>query len=159
MANIIKAPVTGSRKHSASVFLAGTIEMGKAVDWQKQIEQELEHLDVDIFNPRRDDWDASWEQSIHNPQFKEQVTWELDRLDEASIIFMYFVPGMMSPISLLEFGLHSNSQKMIVVCPDGFWRKGNVEVVCDRLGIRFFHTLDEGIAFLKSAAYLDILSV
>lgn len=159
MANVIKAPVTGSRKHSASVFLAGTIEMGKAVDWQKQIEQELEHLDIDIFNPRRDDWDASWEQSIHNPQFKEQVTWELDRLDEASIIFMYFVPGMMSPISLLEFGLHSNSQKMIVVCPDGFWRKGNVEVVCDRLGIRFFHTLEEGIAFLKSAAYLDILSV
>jgi hypothetical protein len=149
MSKVIK-PVSYERANPVSVFLAGTIEMGKAVDWQKQLEAELSDVMVDIFNPRRDDWDASWEQSINNPQFLEQVTWELDHLDEADIIFLYFVPGMMSPISLLEFGLYAKTGKLVVVCPDGFWRQGNVEVVCKRYNIPFFKNLGDGILKVRN---------
>lgn len=156
MSNIIKAPTRGTRKNARSVFLAGTIEMGKAEDWQKQIEIVLSDMDIDIFNPRRDDWDASWEQSINNPQFLEQVTWELDHLDESTVIFLYFVPGMMSPISLLEFGLHSQSRKLIVVCPDGFWRQGNVEIVCARYNIPFFKNIGDGIIKLRNILNSDL---
>ena len=30
-------------------------------------------LPVAVLNPRRDEWDASWEQSISNPLFRGQV--------------------------------------------------------------------------------------
>ena len=123
-----------------SIFLAGSIEMGKAEDWQTRITNTLKEivpdkLDVVIFNPRRDDWDSSWEQNIDNPQFYEQVTWELTALEKADVIIMYFAPGTKSPISLLELGLHAYSKKILVCCPKGFWRKGNVDIVCEQYGI------------------------
>src|SRR5262249_12400873 len=60
-----------------SVFLAGSIEMGGASPWQAVIEAALADAPVTIWNPRRDDWDATWRQSIDDPRFHEQVTWEL----------------------------------------------------------------------------------
>ena len=113
-----------------SVFLAGSIEMGRAEPWQGQMEQALGDLDAAILNPRRDAWDASWVQTIHNPLFREQVEWELAAQERADVIAMYFAPGTQSPITLLELGLFARSGKLIVCCPDGFWRRGNVQVVC-----------------------------
>ena len=37
---------------------------------------------------------------------------------------------------MLELGLFANSGKLIVCCPDGFWRKGNVDIVCERYRIK-----------------------
>ncbi len=48
---------------------------------------------------------------------------------------MYFDPDGKAPISLLELGLHARGGKMVVCCPEGFWRKGNVEIVCERYGV------------------------
>jgi hypothetical protein len=48
---------------------------------------------------------------------------------------MYFDPNTLSPISLLELGLHAKSGKLIVCCPEGFYRKGNVDIVCQNFGI------------------------
>lgn len=139
-----------------SVFLAGSIEMGKAVDWQKDLTEKLKDLDVTILNPRRDDWDSSWEQSKTNPQFKEQVLWELNALNRADVIVMYFAPGTMSPISLLELGLYANTGKLIVCCPEGFWRKGNVDIVCDRYDIVQIESLEHIPAMLEQIlAVLD----
>jgi len=137
-------------KHGLSVFLAGSIEMGKAEDWQVRIENELADFKVTMYNPRRDDWDSSWEQKATNPQFNYQVNWEMNRLNHASIIFMYFSPDTKSPISLLELGLHADRTDMIVCCPEGFWRKGNVEIVCHRHGIPLHNTMEDAIAALKS---------
>jgi len=113
-----------------SVFLAGSIEMGTAEDWQSQVEKGLSGRDIIVFNPRRDDWDSSWTQSIDNPQFYEQVKWELDALEKADIIALYLDPNTKSPISLLELGIHCQSGKMVICCPNGFYRKGNVDIVC-----------------------------
>ena len=125
------------------IFLAGSIEMGKADDWQTRVINELSTLKVDILNPRRTDWDSSWEQKITNPQFLEQVTWELNALTAADIIIMYLQPGTISPISLLELGLHARGGKLLVCCPEGFHRKGNVDIVCERYSIPVYESLDE----------------
>lgn len=134
MGEIIKAP-GNIPPHKAAVFLAGSIEMGAAVDWQAEAGRVLSEVGWTVLNPRRDDWDSSWEQSITNPQFREQVEWELAALDAAEKILLYFAPGTKSPISLLELGLHAASGKLVVVCPEGFWRKGNVDIVCRRYGV------------------------
>lgn len=134
---------------SIGIFLAGSIEMGVAEDWQVKIEKELEEYPVTIYNPRRDSWDNSWIQRETNPEFNKQVNWEMNKLEESDIIFFNFVGDTKSPISLLELGLHAND-RVIVCCPDEFWRKGNVEIVCSRYGIPLFSNLDVAISSLKS---------
>lgn len=132
-------------KEKFSIFLAGSIEMGVAVDWQRQIVSELATEDILILNPRRDAWDSSWEQSIDNPKFREQVEWELDALDAADLIAMYFDPNTKSPITLLELGFHAakNPEKLRVCCPKTFWRKGNIDITCARYGVAQVETIDE----------------
>src|SRR5439155_25959035 len=115
-----------------SVFLAGSIEMGAAEDWQGRLTHALQDLDVFIFNPRRDAWDATWVQSLGNPQFREQVEWELAGLERATAVAMYFAPATKAPVTLLELGLCARSGRVVVCCPEGYWRCGNVEVVCAR---------------------------
>lgn len=145
----IKAP-NKLEFNSKSVFLAGSIEMGKAVDWQTRVAQELADSDVTVLNPRRDDWDSSWIQTIDNPQFYQQVKWELDALDQADLIAMYFDPATKSPISLLELGLYADTGKLLVCCPEGFWRKGNVDIVCYRHGLTNVPNIEMFIDVLKS---------
>ena len=141
----IKAP----NKLSKKIFLAGSIEMGKAENWQEKIVNELADKPFVFYNPRRDDWDSSWEQTIENKQFHTQVTWELTALDDADVIVMYFDPNTKSPISLLELGLYADSDKMVVYCPKGFWRKGNVDIVCEKYFIDQVNSLDELIEYLS----------
>lgn len=132
-----------------SVFLAGSIEMGKAENWQVRIGNYFTREQWDVFNPRRDDWDSSWTQEFENPQFFQQVTWELNALEQCDLIIMYFDPSTKSPISLLELGLFAHSGKIKVICPDGFWRKGNVEVVCNYYNIPFYNNFDTLLLDLK----------
>lgn len=132
------------------VFLAGSIEMGQAEQWQEQVVRALSDArDLVILNPRRDDWDSSWRQRADDPRFFEQVTWELDMLDAADIVVMYLAAGTQSPVSLLELGLCARSGKLLVCCPAGFWRRGNVEMVCARHRIPLFGTLDDLVADLR----------
>lgn len=151
MANVIYAPTPYKINANVSIFLAGSIEMGAAENWQNKVIDSFKDIDyVDFLNPRRIDWDFSWEQSIDNPQFNEQVNWELDRLIDADYIFMYLQPGTISPISLLEFGMFATHKTMIVVCPDGYFRKGNVDIVCRRARIEHLYTdLESGIESIK----------
>lgn len=136
-------------KNRFRVFLAGSIEMGIAVHWQKQIEEAFaEREDVLLYNPRREDWDSSWIQTIDNPQFKEQVSWELAAMEAADLIIMYFAPGTQSPVTLLELGLHARSGKLVVCCPEGFWRKGNIDIVCQRYDVARADTLEQLIEFI-----------
>lgn len=133
-----------------TIFLAGSIEMGKAEDWQTKVINEFKDEDVQFLNPRRKDWDSSWEQKMSNPQFFEQVNWELDGLDSCDIIFMNFDPDTQSPITLLELGLYLNSRtEMVVCCPEGFWRKGNVDIACMRSGVPCFSDFNVSVIYLK----------
>jgi len=142
-------PITDRFSDSRTIFLAGSIEMGVAEDWQSKIEELFfNHSTAVLFNPRRAEWDSSWTQDIENPQFYQQVNWELNALEKSDLIFMYFAPGTKSPISLLELGLFAHTGKMVVCCPEGFWRKGNVDIVCDRYGIPVYSEFDHAFAEL-----------
>lgn len=148
-AKVIKAPNKIDGEDNG-VFLAGSIEMGKAVDWQQEIEDKLKDFEVTLFNPRRDDWDSSWDQSIDNKEFKEQVTWELDSLDKAKKIVFFMDKDTKSPITLLELGLYASSGKCCVYCPEGFWKKGNVDIVCERFKIPMVDNIDGLVKFIKN---------
>jgi hypothetical protein len=141
------------QESSLKIFLAGSIEMGSAEKWASKVVKEIKDSsitksDIVLFNPRRDSWDSSWEQRITNDQFRYQVNWEMNMLECSDIIFLYFSHETKSPISLLELGLYADSGKMIVCCPDGFWRKGNVEIVCARHGIPLYDDINHAKAAL-----------
>lgn len=132
-----------------TLFLAGSIEQGKAELWQDTVIAALNSVDI-VYNPRRDNWDVSWVNSVDNPMFATQVEWELAMIDVASLVFFYFDPKTTSPISLLELGLTLGSEKnIIVVCPDRFYRKGNVQITCDKYNVDVLNTLEEGIAAIN----------
>lgn len=150
----VLAPRSFEGSTSPKLFLAGTIDNGQGELWQASVVQELAELDVLILNPRRERWEPDWAQSLDNASFVEQVEWELRGLEEADVILMYFAPGSRSPISLLELGLFGRSGKMHVVCPEGFWRKGNVDVVCERYAIPRYATLAEGLRAVRGALSL-----
>ena len=148
--NQIKAPKFVSDK-IATVFLAGSIEMGAAENWQDRAAKLLEGTGWTVLNPRRDDWDSSWEQKISHPAFHEQVSWELQGLETCEKAIVYFDPNTKAPITLLELGLLAQMmpEKVLVVCPEGFYRKGNVDIVCDRYRIKQCKTLEEACELLN----------
>lgn len=152
-ATVFKPPKKNADSLSrVSVFLAGSIEMGAAVDWQTAVTNTLSDLPINIFNPRRDDWDSSWKQDISHPKFREQVEWELDHLTVADFVLFNFDPDTKAPITLLELGLATTGGgSNFVCCPPGFWRRGNVQIVCDRFNMPLFDGLDDAVTALIKA--------
>jgi hypothetical protein len=146
----IQAPKPFEFADDPLIFLAGSIEMGLAEKWQDRVVAGLADTSCTILNPRRDDFDPAAKQEASNPYFAEQVNWELDALDFADIILFYFDPNTKAPITLMELGLHAETgQRILVCCPEGFWRRGNVEIVCARYGITMVNTLEELISKAK----------
>lgn len=157
-------------RRDIKIFLAGTIDMGNSEDWQKQIINKLSapkkevsgtfkliegmtplpstERPITIFNPRRPDWDNNVKQEFSDPTFYQQVNWELDALEKADIIIMNILPKSKSPITLLELGLYAQSRKLYVVCPEGFERKGNVDITCNRYNVPLFDSVDELLSAL-----------
>ena len=136
---------SGNRK----LFLAGSIDNGTAEDWQRVVEQQISDLPVTVYNPRRDDWNPDLRQDISEPEFAYQVNWELDNIEAADVLFFYFSPGGPAPITLMELGTAAKSAKVIVCCPDGYWRKGNVQVLCQRNEIPLYDDLESAVRHLR----------
>jgi hypothetical protein len=132
MAQIYRAPEdTPKWKYIPSIFLAGSIDMGKAEEWQLEIEEALKDEKVIIYNPRRLDFDSTAEYSERNPYMNTQIIWELRHLDKAHIIIFYFDPNGKAPITLYELGRVSKAVSErkkfgIVLCPKGYWKRANV---------------------------------
>ncbi len=147
---MIKPPENIPDQTHPSVFLAGSIEMDIAEKWQDRVTYMLKDTEWTIFNPRRDSWNSDWKQEKENYEFYNQVNWELDGLEQAHKVILYFDPKTKSPISLLELGLFGTKpNKMIVVCPEGFWRKGNIDIICERYKIHQAKTLEEAVLWIQ----------
>jgi len=138
-----------------SIFLAGSIEMGQARNWQAEFIYKLEsslseeNNDIIVYNPRREMFRGDLEQNIRNAEFYQQVDWELNHLERASKVVLFFAKGTLSPISLFELGAFS--EKAIVACENGYLRRGNVEIICHRYQIPYFDNMDNLISeLLKS---------
>ncbi|MCW5913482.1 MAG: nucleoside 2-deoxyribosyltransferase domain-containing protein [Chitinophagaceae bacterium] len=149
-AAIIKSPAAlPVNTTRLKIFLGGSIDMGNAEDWQHTVETRLSDEDVVLLNPRRDDWNKEWKPISTDTHFRNQVEWELNALEKADIIIMFLAPGSQSPVSLLELGLYARTHKLMVVCPEGFWRKGNVDIVCEKYGIETYSDLHKLLEALK----------
>jgi len=132
-----------------SIFLAGTIEENDA--WREFVIKELLNLPITILNPYQPKWDSTWVQDISGPRFVEQVDWELDMMDSADVIAVYFSQETAAPITMLEVGLWARSGKVVVACPDSeHSRRGNFQILERRIdGFVLVRTLDELVENVK----------
>lgn len=129
------------------LFLAGSIEMGKAAKWQREFvdmftakaNRSADITSWAVFNPRRPDWDSTWEQKMSNANFFQQVDWELTFLERATHRIFYFAKDTISPISLLELGKFASSGNNYVYVDAGYLRKGNVDIFCHRYEIPVYN--------------------
>lgn len=108
---------------SVLLHLAGSVEMNGQKDWQACLVAALGDRNVTIVNPPP------------APSQKDHLEWELDGLERADLVAMWFAPDTVAPITLLELGLAARQEKLVVGCADGFWRRSNIEVVCQRFAI------------------------
>ncbi len=136
------------------VFLAGSIEMGKASPWQEHIGNKLADFDIIILNPRRADWDSTWLQKATNQAFKQQVTWELTGIETADIVVFHLEGGTLSPVSMLELGLVADKNKAVLHCDADFWRKGNVDIVCQKYNIPQVADIEGLVDYVKNKILL-----
>lgn len=123
------------------VFLAGTIDMGNSIDWQSVVVEKFKEMNdgnIYIFNPRRTEGFSNEQEEL-----EYQINWELQHLEEADLIIMNLLPNSKSPISLLELGLFARSKKLIVICPEEFYRYTNVKITCEKYGVKLLSTLNE----------------
>ena len=132
---------TPYRKDELKIFLAGTIDNGDSEDWQTKICKLIEECTTNskpiaVYNPRRDDWPEDDQTKL----IEEQIKWELEHMDKADLILMNICGDSKSPITLLELGIHSKENKLIVFCPDNFYRFDNVKVTCERYGVPLIST-------------------
>jgi len=132
-----------------ALFLSGSGPTKTSGDWRMAISTSLSHLSITILNPWRDDWDSSWKEDIECDMFKQQTNWELDMMWNADVVAVYFDPDTQAPVSLLELGLFANSGKVVVCCPQGYWKRGNVQVVCERFRIELCETLNDLLRSLE----------
>ena len=143
----VKAPNAYNSAAQYTIFMAGSIEMGVAVDWQTQLRNDLIAYQVLLLNPRRDDWNSDWVQDISNDQFRTQVEWELNGIDNSDLVVVNFEPGTQSPITLMELGLIvGRDHEIVVCCPEGFWRRGNVQVLCNKYNVPLLSNKEDFLA-------------
>lgn len=142
--------------NGVKIFLAGSIENGKAEPWQEKLVNIFKNKNITFFNPRRDNWNPNIIQSIDDPDFNQQVNWELDAIELSDIIIFYFDPTTISPITLLELGrvtsnYKESSQQVYVCCPEGYFRKGNIEIVCNREKVTLVNSFEDLVTLLDIA--------
>jgi len=143
MATIIEAPNVFSKTEYSpyTIFLAGSIENGKAEDWQDKLSKTLDRFDnIVVLNPRRKHWDPE----LDEKKLRFQIIWEQEGINASNLVVFYFDPTTHSPISLLELGQCLGAHKKVIVyCPPTFFRHTNVEVTCERYHVKLhadYHT-------------------
>lgn len=135
-----------SKKESKDYcFLAGSIDFTLKDSWREKVIKEMGEL-VHFFDPTRTDHDE-----LNDSQMKAHINWELDAMILADKILLNFLSDFKSPISLVELGLYVKSSKLIVVCPDQFYQKRYVEMLCKKYKTPFFNSLNEAIKYIKES--------
>lgn len=153
MAVVVRAPQSiAIAELCPSIFLAGSIDMGAAEDWQEVVTQALADIDgIAIMNPRRDSFDTSEPSDMWNVALQQQRRWEAQALAAASVCFFYFGATTKAPISLLELGIAFGRRAPIIVnCPHKYWRSGNVVLECADRDIPVYETLGEAVAAARA---------
>lgn len=142
-AQVIRAPARPQQTHRLSIFLGGTASDTGEPDWREALNKGLADQAVTIFDPKRDDWDATWREDFSDTRWADQIQWELDMQDTADIIVVLFHGVTAAPVSLAEMGMASRTGKLIACALDGYCKKGYVEAVCRKFKAPFVRSEDE----------------
>ncbi|WP_055447706.1 nucleoside 2-deoxyribosyltransferase domain-containing protein [Lacinutrix mariniflava] len=124
-------------------FLAGSMDFNESNSWRQKIMQEMKHLVHFLDATRIEHNDFS------DSQMKEHIEWELDALIISDKIILNFKEDSKSPISILELGMYVKSSKLVVVCPNKFYQRRYINVLCNKYNTPFFDSFDEAIEYLK----------
>ncbi len=105
-----------------SIFLAGGIS--GCWDWQSELVNKLESLNIIVYNPRRQNFDLS-----NKNMSLEQIRWEHKYLKISDSISFWFPHETVCPITLLEYGKWMASDKKIFLgVHEKYSRKFDLEV-------------------------------
>jgi hypothetical protein len=138
MAKVITAPES-IHVPGFKVFLAGAIDMGSAQNWQDEIIRALDRHDaITLLNPRREKFDES--------TLDEQIYWELEALEAADLILMWFPQDAKAPVAMFETGLYLKSGKLLLGVEPGFYRRRNLEITSERYGVSMWSNLQDIVA-------------
>lgn len=148
--------ILGGKKCPVKLFLAGTIDNGNSDNWQDDLIKAISNIelmrDVNVYNPRREEWPSA----DNYREIDRQIEWELFHLEKADLIIINILASSKSPISLMELGLFAKEGRLIVFCPKTFYRYDNVRVVCKRYGIPLFTTNNIPFIAEKVCKYVGI---
>ncbi|RGP71301.1 hypothetical protein FSPOR_3422 [Fusarium sporotrichioides] len=143
-AMVVMAPQPANLSdRTTSVFLAGITTSTGDTDWRQAFTDALINYPITILNPNRPDWDSTWREDFSDKRWVEQVSWELDMQEAANIIVFMFHEATEAPISLMELGLAVRTKPVIVCAHPDYKKRGNVDAVCRRFGVKLLSTLEE----------------
>lgn len=151
----IKPPHGKDLSKYKKIFLAGSIEQDKAIRWQDKIIDYFSCYDIIFLNPRREEWDASWDHSTEkDSMFFQQVKWELEGIDESDIVIFYFDSNTKSPVTMLELGyVLGKKKKTVIYCPKEFYRHGNVFITSQHNGVYVHDDYNDFISEIEVLLY------
>lgn len=132
--------------NSFKVFLAG----GMKKPWRKELIDALENLDINltIIDPTVEDWENDvGEESVDNPKYVKQTTWEHIGLEKSDIQIFHFDGSTLSPITLCEMCLFMNTNS-IVQLEDDYEKAGYVRYVASRNGVPVVKTPKEVVGLI-----------
>ncbi|WP_298900513.1 nucleoside 2-deoxyribosyltransferase domain-containing protein [uncultured Psychroserpens sp.] len=120
-------------------FLAGSIDYNASNPWRESLIKKAK-ASIHFFDPTRRDHD-----SLSHAEMQNHIHWELEALELSDTIVLHFLRTAKSPISLVELGLYARSGKLIVVCPNTFYQRRYIEVLCKKYSIVLCNSLNEVI--------------
>lgn len=129
------------------IFLGGSIDNGKAPNWQANISKILKNQNQNIYilNPRRINWDPG----ATKETIRDQIWWELSAQSCSDIRFYYLDKDSQSPETLLEIGFYGRQLGNIVYCPKEYFRYDNVSMTCKWFSVPCFDNLEDAVSELK----------
>lgn len=137
-------------KTKERIFLAGSMGPDEnGITWRDRFSEELKDV-YDFLDPTCHNHD-----SLNEEGMKNHILWELNAMELADVIVLRFLPDAESPISLVELGLYTFTNKLIVVCPKEFYKYRYVRVLCEKYKTPFFSNLEDVITFLNIRKTID----
>lgn len=132
-------PIKAKEAHKDYVFLAGSIDLNLDGNWRQEVTDQVGDK-VHFIDPTISGHDA-----MDDLQMENHINWELDMLNLADKVFLNFLPESKSPISLIELGMYARTSKLIVVCPNAFFKSRYIKTLCKKYKIPLFTTVDTAI--------------
>jgi nucleoside 2-deoxyribosyltransferase len=134
-------------KDPIKIFFAGSIDNGMTEEWQDKLFRDINDTpteaelkkDIVCFNPRRKNWSK-----LEEDKLTEQIEWELNHIDVADLVVVYFADDSYSPITMLELGtLLARHKNIVIYCSPKFYRYRNIRVTSERYGYSVCETYEE----------------